>query len=50
MVETCWMKVRVPRGSYGVRWGHRGWLKIQVDSGADKVHRGSYGVEFRTER
>ena len=50
MVETCLMKVGVDRGSHGVRWGHRGWLKIRVDSGADEVHRGSYGVEFRTNR
>ena len=50
MVETCFMKVVVDMGSYGVRWGHRGWFKIRVDSGADEVHRGSYGVEFRTDR
>ena len=46
MVETCLMEVV---GSYGVRWSQRGWFKIRVDSGADEVHRGSYGVEFRTE-
>ena len=46
MVETCFMKFGVDMGSYGARWGHRGWLKIQVDSGADKVHRGSYWVVF----
>ena len=33
MVETRLMKVGVPRGSYGVRWGHRGWLKIQITQG-----------------
>ena len=33
MVETCLMKVGVPRGLYGVRWGHRGWLKIQITQG-----------------
>ena len=49
MVETCLMKVGVDRGSHGVSWGHRGWLKIRVDSAADKVHRGSHWVEFRTE-
>ena len=50
LVETCLMKVVVDMGSYGVRWGHRGWFKIRVDSGADEVHRGSYGVEFKTFR
>ena len=38
-VETHLMKVIIVMGSDGVRWGHRGWLKIQVDSGADKVHK-----------
>ena len=40
------MKVVIVMGSDGVRWGHRGWLKIRVDSAADKVHRGSHWVEF----
>ena len=33
-------------GSLGVIWGQGGWLKIRVDSAADKVHRGSHWVEF----
>ena len=44
------MTVKVDMGSDGFRWGQKGWLKIGVDSGADEVHRGSYGVEFRTDR
>ena len=31
---------------YWVIWGQRGWLKIRVDSEADKVNRGSHWVEF----
>ena len=46
LIDEYWMSVKVDMGSYGVRWGHRGWLKIRVDSGADRVHRGSYWVEF----
>ena len=37
MVETCLMKVVVDMGSYGVRWGHRGWLKIKNMNDADFV-------------
>ena len=46
LIDEYWMSVKVDMGSYGIRWGHRGWLKIRVDSGADRVHRGSYWVEF----